>query len=259
MKLLRTEVVRLLTFRFTWLATLFLVAVQAVTLGTTIANTSDVRRLAVTPDYFFNRFTTGLEALVVFLFLCLTLLAFLVGTSYVGAHFRSGDTARPPLRSWQRTRVLGTKLGVVAGAVLTLSAAAAAIYVGGFWILVHTAGQAHTAGSGHWADLIWLSLRGIVLTSAAAAFGAALTSLTQRTVVTLGLAAGYVAAWELGVRSIMTATEAVGGRPYLFAQATAWLTGEPRAWPSAGAVLAALLVGTVGVAFAVSHRRSLAE
>jgi hypothetical protein len=233
---------RLLNRRLTWVALALLIAVQAATLVIAIANT-DLRLLAAgSPDYFLNTFSTGLAALVAFLSICLAVYGFVLGAAYVGGELRTGGPAGR----------LGSRLGVAAGVVLALSALAAAIYIGGFWIVASTAGPSDPGD--HWGDLVWLSVRGALLASAAAVFGAALAALTRRTAVALLLAVGYVIVWELGGRELLRALEATAGRPYLFTQAGAWLTGEPGYWLAGGLIIAALLALTVAAAWARQRR-----
>lgn len=236
----RGEAARLLGWRVAWLALAVLIAVQATSLAVTFANTDPDRLASGSPDHFLNTFDSGLAALVAFLYACLAIYGFVLGAWYLGARLGSGGTVR-----------LGRALGALTGALLTVCVLAATVYIGELWILAQVTGA--PGPGGHWADLVWLSVRGTVLAAASLLLGAGLAVLTGRAAVAMLLALGYVLAWELGGRELLRAIGAEQGRPFMLAHAGAWLTAEPDRWPAGGLILAALVAVTTFVA-AARHR-----
>lgn len=250
MSLLRAEIARLRRRRLTWGVVAVLAATQVVVVaGTISASGRPPLSVLSGPDYVFDH-GSGLEALLI---VCYASLA--VGGLVLGAGYAGGAPARatsPP--TWSgRGRLLAARLAVAAGAALALSAVGTAVFLGGSGLLALAADGAGIPAA-VWGRAASLAGRGVALAAAAAALGAALAVLTRRTVAALGVAAGYVLVWEVGVRAVTAAAGGSGARWYLLTHAGTWLTGRAGNWAGSGLVLAAAL-GLTTLAAIVSLRR----
>jgi hypothetical protein len=219
-------------------------------------------------------FSASIEGLIFFLVGYLALFGFLVGASSVGAELTSGGMTNLLLWRPERTTVLATKLAVLCGAVLVLSVIATAVYLSVFWALAQVAGLPGDTGGTFWAELVQVCLRGLVLALVAAALGFAVATLGRHTAAAVGLLAGYAVVWEIGARIVLEVVRA--DAPGLWMLSTylgAWLEGDVTidrfcldggcsditiTWQHAGILLAVLLAGGLGAAFADFRRRDLA-
>ena len=214
-------------------------------------------------------FASSITALVYFLAAFLALFGFLVGASLVGAELTSGGMTNLLLWRPQRLTVLGTKLGVLLGAVLALSIPVTLGYILAFRLLAEVAGLPGNTGHGFYASLSWLGVRGVVMALGAATLGFVLASVGRHTAAALGAVAGYVVVWEVGGRIVTEIIRAPrAGLLFLGNHLAAWLSGRidmysdtgpyDLLWWEAGLVLAVLLAAATTAAFAIFRRRDLA-
>ncbi|WP_213454214.1 ABC transporter permease subunit [Rhizomonospora bruguierae] len=221
-------------------------------------------------------FAGSIRSLVLFLTAFLALFGFLVGASFVGAELASGGMTNLLLWRPQRLTVLGTKLGVLLAAVLALSVVVTAGYLGVFRLLAEVGGTAGDTGGTFWPDLLWLSVRGILLAVGATALGFVLATVGRHTAAALGALAAYAVVWELGGRIVAEMIRV--SRPSLLFLGTylaAWLDGDIRlhdtrcgfadpcvsfytiTWVESGAVMFVALAAALVATFALFRRRDL--
>lgn len=221
-------------------------------------------------------FAEEIEPLVYFLIAFLALFAFLVAASFIGAELNSGGMTNLLLWRPQRMVVLGTKLGTLLAAVLTVSIIASVLYIGGFWMVAKLRGFDGEVDGVFWAELIQLAGRGLVLVLFAAAVGFSLATLGRHTAAAMGVLAAYAVVWEIGARIVLEVTEADRPDRWMLASYLGgWVEGDVRfsdngcfdsfdsctyliTWPQAGAVFAVVLAALVGTAFATFRTRDLA-
>ena len=250
MSLLRAEIARLRTRRLTWWVVAVLAAAQvAVVAGTISASERPPLSVLSGPDYVFD-YGSGLEALLTICYASLAVGSLVLGAGYAGQRVRARATPPPARPGHDRGgRLLAARLAVAAGAGLALSILGTVVFFGGSGLLA-VAADGSGIPAAVWGRAALLTGRGVTLAAAAAALGAALAILTRRTAVALGVAAGYVLVWEVGVRALAATAGGSGARWYLLTHAGTWLTGRAGSWAVSGLVLAAALGLTVSAASA---------
>lgn len=140
------------------------------------------------------------------------LVAALVGATGVGADWSSRTIIT--LLTWEprRLRLLGRRHLAIALAVAAVGVVAQALALGlgvlsvaarGTWD--PSAGPALIPPAHFWRDLVSLQVRGVVLMVVVGVLAAAVTTITRHTGGTLGLAFGWFAVVENGVRVLFTA------------------------------------------------------
>lgn len=139
-------------------------------------------------------------------------LLFLVGVTSGGADWAA--KTMPALLFWEprRSRVLLTKLAVVAGVAAAVAALAQAVWVGLASALVSARGDWSARPDRFWPDLLAQQGRGVLLGVLAACAGFALAMLVRNTGAALGLAFVYLAVLENALRGFLPST-----RPFLLA------------------------------------------
>lgn len=238
-------------------------------------------RLPVAADYLTGvfTFTRQAEPLLYFLVAYLVLFGFLVGASYIGADLNSGGVVNLLLWRPRRLTVLGTKLGTLLGAVLTVSALASLAYLVTFWVIAQVAGYPGPTNAAFWTGLGAVWGRGLILVLLATATGFAIATMGRHTSAALGAVAAYLVVWELGGRIVLQILDVA--RPeqlMLGSYIGAWLAGEVSFWDSTAcrtvtqgycdgsytltwqpalAVLVLLTAGLSATAFAIFRRRDL--
>lgn len=222
-------------------------------------------------------FEREIRPLLMLLAAFLALFGFLVAASFVGAEMNSGGMTNLLLWRPRRLAVLGTKLGTMLGAALGVAIVSTVVYLAAFWVVGHTAGLPGHLNGQEWGDLILLAVRGLGLTLVATALGFAIATIGRHTAAALGVVAGYIVAWEMGARVVMTVIDArTGDRWMLSTYLAAWVNGHIEVWDQypcydticngtfsimwwhAAIVLAVLLGVFVGGAFVNFRRRDMA-
>ncbi|GAA2520414.1 ABC transporter permease subunit [Pilimelia columellifera] len=145
----------------------------------------------------------------------LTLVAFLVGASFVGAEWSSG--AMTNLLLWQprRLRVLFTKLGVLLAAMTTLTLASGALWTAGFWLVGRFGGRLGELTPGAWRSFGLDGLRGLTFLLLVTVASFAIASIGRHTAAALGAVVGLGMISEVGVRILVESLETPFGERYV--------------------------------------------
>ncbi|MFG1605736.1 ABC transporter permease subunit [Actinoplanes sp. NPDC049265] len=227
------------------------------------------------------RFKNDFGAVITTFAAIFVLLAFVVGASYVGAEWSSGGMMNLLLWRPRRLQVLGTKLGVLLGAVAALSVVVAVLWTLTFLAIAELHGTTEGMTAGAWRSTALTEVRAIVLILLAAAIGFGLASLGRHTAVALGVAAGVVVVLQFGLYLVLNMAEVPFGEVWLLPiWAVAWMNKEFKledynscqfssvngcqpdtltlTWPMAGALWAAIFVVIVGAALWTMRKRDIA-
>ena len=129
--------------------------------------------------------------------LLVSALAFVMGTTWIGAEWSSRSIVALLFWAPRRLRVMGTKLGV-----LVLGATLLGVLAQVGWLLMATildaaVGLDEPLPEGFWSTLLQTQARGVLLVVFAAVLGFGLTSIVRNTGAALGIAFGYVVAIQL--------------------------------------------------------------
>ncbi|MGH3655831.1 MAG: ABC transporter permease subunit [Micromonosporaceae bacterium] len=133
----------------------------------------------------------------------LTLFAFLVGASFVGAEWSSGGMTNLLLWRNQRLRVLFGKLTALSFGILLTGALLGGGWMASIWAIARFRGVFGDLTPGFWNSLALDGARGMGLALLAVLTGAALASLGRRTAAALGVLIGYLVVWEIGAMQVM--------------------------------------------------------
>lgn len=131
-----------------------------------------------------------------------SVLAFLVGATFVGAEWSTRSMIALLFWETRRPRVLAAKIAVVAvaAAVLGVVAQAAWLAMAGLWQAF--VGDGVALPGGFWPELLGTAGRGVLLTTLAGLLGFGLTNLVRNTGAALGVGFVYFAVLETAVRAI---------------------------------------------------------
>jgi hypothetical protein len=218
--------------------------------------------------------------LVVALAALLAVMAFVIGSTYVGAEWSSGGMMNLLLWRPRRLQVLGTKLAALLISLTAFTVAVSAAWTGLFVLVAQSRGTMARMTSGAWQSILLMELRGLVLVLAAGALGFGLASLGRHTAMALGAAIGAIIVFQFGLGVVLQLAEVRFVEAFLLPTWTeAWLLKssvvtdwnscefssssgcEPATltitWPAAGGVLAAVLVLVVGAAMWTMRSRDV--
>jgi ABC-2 type transport system permease protein len=126
----------------------------------------------------------------------LTLFAFAVGASYVGAEWASGGMMNLLLWRPRRAPVLATKLVTLLASVVVAGVVLYAVWMGMWAGVAATRGVWGHATAGTIRSIGLLSVRAMVIGLVAAAIGFGIASIGRGTATALGVAIGYVLLFE---------------------------------------------------------------
>jgi ABC-2 type transport system permease protein len=155
----------------------------------------------------------------------LSLFAFAVGASFVGAEWSSG--AMMNLLTWrpQRLSVLWTKLAALLTATVIIGVALTAAWLSSLYAIAQTRGRLGVITAGAARSLALDGVRVLALVLAAAVLGFALASLGRHTATALGLAIGWVLVMEIGLHIVLLTAEVSRPERWFASSYTlAWLT-----------------------------------
>jgi ABC-type transport system involved in multi-copper enzyme maturation permease subunit len=157
----------------------------------------------------------------------MTFVGLIIGASYVGAEWSTGGMMN--LLTWQprRMRVLGTKMAVVAGAMVAWSAVVFAVWVGVQWLIATYRGTTAGMTSGTWQSFGLTGLRGLGLVAGGTLFGFVLASLGRRTAVAMGVLIGLIVVTQFGLTAILFAAQVRYPSLFFFpTHVSAWMQGK---------------------------------
>jgi hypothetical protein len=129
-------------------------------------------------------------------------LGFLIGATWIGAEWSSRSIVALLFWEPRRLRVVGAKLGVLAGAAALLGVLAQAAWLAMAGIVYAVAGDGAGVPPGVWGHLLALDGRSVLLTVLAALVGFGLANLTRNTGAALGAGFVYFAVVETAVRAL---------------------------------------------------------
>jgi ABC-2 family transporter protein len=124
-------------------------------------------------------------------------LAFVIGTTWIGAEWSSRSIVALLFWAPRRLRVMGTKLVVLVLGATLLGVLAQVGWLTMAAILDAAVGLDEPLPDGFWNTLLQTQARGVLLVVLAAVLGFGLTSIVRNTGAALGIAFGYVVAIQL--------------------------------------------------------------
>ncbi|MEV0715445.1 ABC transporter permease subunit [Asanoa sp. NPDC050611] len=160
---------------------------------------------------FRDEFPASLEVLAAIL----AMVAFVVGASFVGAEWNSGGMMNLLLWRPRRVPVLLTKLGVLVGSMLGVTAVVTALWTVAFWAIGRFDGRLGELTSGVWQSFGLTGLRGVTLVLLAATIGFCLASIGRHTAMALGVGIGAIVVSEIGLRIVFELIRVQFGDRYI--------------------------------------------
>lgn len=149
-------------------------------------------------------------------------LAFLIGATFIGAEWSGRSLVALLFWEPRRLRVMGAKLGVLAGAAALLAVAAQAAWWAGAKVLAATRGSAEVP-SGFWGDWLGVAGRSVFVVGIAALLGFGIAHAVRHTAAALGVGFVYFAVVESMIRAFRPSWQ-----PWLLTDnAIAFLQHEP--------------------------------
>lgn len=157
----------------------------------------------------------------------LALVAFVIGASFVGAEWHSGGMMNLLLWRPRRIPVLLTKLGVVLGSMLGLTAVLGALWTVAFWAIGRYDGVIGGMTAGAWQSFALTGARGATLVLLATVVGFCLASFGRHTAMALGVGIGAIVISEIGLRIALELVQVRFGERYIISTyVTSWLNKE---------------------------------
>lgn len=129
----------------------------------------------------------------------LSMFAFVVGASVVGAEWRTGGMMNLLLWRPRRLQVLGSKLTALLGTLVGLGVLLGAAWTAVFWLIATYRGVTDGMTDGTWQSLALTGVRGITLVLVAGTIGFAIASIGRHTAAAMGAA---IAAIVVGVAGV---------------------------------------------------------
>ncbi|GAA1880612.1 ABC transporter permease subunit [Asanoa iriomotensis] len=165
-------------------------------------------------DYEFN-FRDEFQPSLAVLAGILAMVAFVVGASFVGAEWHTGGMMNLLLWRPRRVPVLLTKLGVLVGSMLGVTAVLGALWTVAFWAIGRFDGQLGVLTPGVWQSIGLTGLRGVTLVLLAATIGFCLASIGRHTAMALGVGIGAIVVSEIGLRIVFELLRVQFGDRYI--------------------------------------------
>lgn len=154
----------------------------------------------------------------------LGLVMFVIGASFVGAEWTSGGMMNLLLWRPRRLQVYFTKLGTLLGSVLTVGVVLAALWTVAFWVIAILRGSTEKVTPGVWQSVALTEARGIGLVLLCTAIGFTLASIGRHTAIALGVTAGVLVVFQVGVAFLLAAFKVDFLERYIFTTyITAWM------------------------------------
>lgn len=208
----------------------------------------------------------------------LAMIAFIIGASFVGAEWRSGNMMN--LLTWRpkRMQVLGTKLLVLLGWTTVISAVTFALWTGALYGIAMAHGTTEGMTSGAWQSYGLTGLRGLGMILGFAAIGFGLASIGRHIGLALGLALGVIILGQFGLAIVLGIAQVPYPEMYLIpTHMQAWMekrveVGNPfvnnfaeeapariLSWGDSGSIGLALVAVILAIAFYTMRRRDIAN
>jgi ABC-type transport system involved in multi-copper enzyme maturation permease subunit len=173
--------------------------------------------------YRFN-FAREFHYLIIVFGAVLMLAAFVIGATFVGAEWHSGNMMNLLLWRPRRVPTLLTKLGVLLGGMLGVTVVLGALWTGAFWLMGRYDGTQGTLTADAWRSFGLDGARAAALVLVAAAVGFALASIGRHTAMALGVVVGVALVSEVGVAIVASLLGAHFYQKWqLSTYVTAWL------------------------------------
>jgi ABC-2 type transport system permease protein len=159
----------------------------------------------------------------------LSIIAFIIGASFVGAEWRSG--AMMNLLTWRpkRMQVLGTKLGVLLGWLTVLGVVSFGLWTAALAGIASTRGTLDGMTQGAWQSYGLAGLRGLAMVLAFAALGFGLASIGKHIGLALGVALGVIILGQFGLVIVLSLARVHFPEQYLIpTHIEAWMEKSTR-------------------------------
>jgi ABC-2 type transport system permease protein len=160
----------------------------------------------------------------------LSMFAFLVGATAVGAEWNHGTLGSLLLWEPRRLRVFAAKLAALLTAITAVALVAFTFGIAGYFLLSQARSGTPVVPLELQRDIALAVARGAAVALAAGAVGFAIAFTARRTAAALGAALAYVAVGEIGVHAF----ELGGARWLLSSQLMAWVTKKAEIWEQQG-------------------------
>lgn len=133
----------------------------------------------------------------------MSVIAFVLGASFIGAEWASGGMMNLLLWRPQRLRVLFAKAGALLTGLIGFTAVAALAWTAAFWVIAKYRGVSEGMTSGAWKSFALTELRGLIMVLVAGLIGFALASVGRHTAMALGAALGVVVVGQFGLGMVL--------------------------------------------------------
>jgi hypothetical protein len=154
----------------------------------------------------------------------LALVTFIIGASFVGAEWTSGGMMNLLLWRPRRLQVYFTKMGTLLGGVLAVGVVLAGGWTAAFWGVATLRGSTAKLTPGFWQSIALTEARGLALVLVATAIGFTLASIGRHTAIALGVAAGTLIVFQVGVAFLLNAFRVQFWERYIFTTyISAWM------------------------------------
>jgi ABC-2 type transport system permease protein len=156
-----------------------------------------------------------------------SMVGFVLGATFIGAEWSSGSMMN--LLTWRprRMSVLGTKLGVVLGAMAVVGVITLALWTAGLYAVGKIAGNTDDMTSGTWQSFGLAGIRGVAMILAFTALGFGLASLGRHTALALGVAIAVVIVGQIGLGIVLSLANVRFAESYLIpVHMYAWLNKQ---------------------------------
>jgi ABC-type transport system involved in multi-copper enzyme maturation permease subunit len=172
-------------------------------------------------------FRSGFRGMILVWAMIMSFVALIVGASYVGAEWSSGGMMN--LLTWRPKRgsVLLTKLLALTGVAAFWSVVVLVLWTAALWAIASFHGSTAGLTAGTWQSFGLMMLRGLLLITAAAAFGFALASLGRRTAVAMGVLIALIVITQFGLTIVLfMAHVRFPEQFFIGSHLTAWMDGQ---------------------------------
>jgi ABC-type transport system involved in multi-copper enzyme maturation permease subunit len=223
-------------------------------------------------DPSFN-FSSDAEDFVFVWAVLLSMVAFIIGASFVGAEWRSG--AMMNLLTWRpkRLQVLGTKLAVLLGWMTVLGAAIFGLWTAALAGIAQAHGTMEGMTSSAWQIYGLTGLRGLGMILFFCALGFGLASIGRHIALALGAALGFIVVGQFGFTAVAFMAEIPYPEQYLLTtHMEAWMSKSVEvenpfsqldpvkviSYGETGSLALAIAAVVLGLAFYLMKRRDIA-
>ncbi|HEX6684321.1 MAG TPA: ABC transporter permease subunit [Candidatus Limnocylindrales bacterium] len=208
----------------------------------------------------------------------LAMIGFIIGASFVGAEWRSGNMMN--LLTWRpkRMQVLGTKLIVLLGWMTVIGVATFTLWTGVLYGIATAHGTTEGMTNGAWQSYGLTGLRGLGMIVGFAAIGFGLASIGRHIGLALGVALGVIILGQFGLTIVLFMAQVPYPEMYLIpTHMQAWMEKRVEvvdpfsnpalndapirilSWGDSGSIALGVVAVILAVAFYTMRRRDIAN